>query len=307
MDNKKTLVILDPVLKKGFTSVPNIVLYAKNLSMPARCLYSILLSFAWSESECFPGQERLADVAGCTDRTIRKYLDELKEYGLISWVQRGLNQTNVYYINDLSKVESLKALGDKDRKGCSGQERKELSDKEYSVKRSVVVVDPPAGENSNSETASSTDGAAFDLPAGSEMEVCSQGEDQEDKSPQELPAWENLRVKVRDVAGADISAGFAEEILERYPPKKIASVLSELQRQLSQGIEIQKIGGWLRYALENDIQPDQPAKTKAIRAISDKSQRRQNNNRTPRARPNSGSDRHTEAEKEYIRSLYQKG
>jgi len=195
MNNEKTLVILDPVLKKGFTSVPNIVLYAKNLSMPARCLYSILLSFAWSESECFPGQERLADVAGCTDRTIRKYLDELKEYGLISWVQRGLNQTNVYYINDLSKVESLKALGDKDRKGCSGQERKELSDKEYSVKRSVVVVDPPAGENSNSETASSTvtdDRAAFDLPAGSEMEVCGQEEDPE-KNNQELPAREPKR------------------------------------------------------------------------------------------------------------------
>ena len=153
----------------------------------------------------------------------------------------------MYYINDLSKVESLKALGDKDRKGCSGQERKELSDKEYSVKRSVVVVDPPAGENSNSETASSTDGAAFDLPAGSEMEVCSQGEDQKDKSPQEPPAREQLRKKVRALAGAEISAGFAEEILERYPPEKISSALTELQRQLSQGIEIRIFKRLMKY------------------------------------------------------------
>ena len=310
MDNKKTLVILDPVLKKGFTSVPNVVLYAKNLSMPAKCLYGILLSFAWQENECFPGQERLAEAADCTDKTIRKYLEELRKYGLISWVRRGLNQTNIYYICDLNGVERLKALGDKDRKGCSGQERKELSDKEYSVKRSVVV-DPRANDKkSNSNTESSTvtdDGAAFDLPAGSEMEVCSQGEDQKDKSPQEPPAREQLRKKVRALAGAEISAGFAEEILERYSPKKIASVLSELQRQLSQGIEIQKIGGWLRYALENAIQPDQPAKTKAIRSISDKSQRRQNSSRPPRARRNSGSDRQTAAEKEYIRGWYQKG
>ncbi|MBP7331826.1 MAG: hypothetical protein KBA08_05900, partial [Firmicutes bacterium] len=102
-------------------------------------------------------------------------------------------QTNVYYINDLSKVERLKALGDKDRKGCSGQERKELSRKEYS---DLVVVDPRANEkNSNSETASSTvtdDRAAFDLPAGSEMEVCGQEEDPE-KNNQELPAREPKR------------------------------------------------------------------------------------------------------------------
>ncbi len=308
MNNEKTLVILDPVLKKGFTSVPNVVLYAKNLSMPAKCLYGILLSFAWQENECFPGQERLAEAADCTDKTIRKYLEELRKYGLISWVRRGLNQTNIYYICDLNGIERLKALGDKDRnilsgpdrKGCSGQERKELSDKEYSVKRSVVVVDPPVGENSNSETASSTvtdDVAAFDLPAGSEMEVCIQGENQEDKSPQELPAREKLRAKVRDVTGADISAGFAEELLARYPSEKIASVLCELQRQIDQGAKIQKIGGWLRYAFENDIQPDQ-------RAV--KSQKMQNNNRTPRARPKSGSDRHTDAEKEFIRSLYQR-
>ncbi len=179
MSDKKTLIILDPALKKGFTSIPNIVLYAKNLSMTAKCLYSILLSFAWSESECFPGQERLAEVAGVTDRTIRKYLDELKEYGLVSWVQRGLNQTNVYYINDLSKIEGLKPLGDADRKalsgpdrkGPSGQERKELSDKEYSVENVVVVEAPPLEGIITNENVSST-------VTNSEMEVCSQGEDQ---------------------------------------------------------------------------------------------------------------------------------
>lgn len=143
---EKTLVILDPTLRRGFTSVPNKVLFATGLSMAAKCLYSILLAFAWQEDECFPGQEKLAEAAGCSFRTIRKYLDELREYGLISWVQRGLNQTNVYYINDLSKVERLKALSEKDRKECSGpdrkgfsgQERKELSDKEYSITNVVV-------------------------------------------------------------------------------------------------------------------------------------------------------------------------
>ncbi|SFR11702.1 Helix-turn-helix domain-containing protein [Desulfoscipio geothermicus DSM 3669] len=130
------------------------VLFAPDLSMPAKCLYSILLAFAWQEEECFPGQERLAEAAGCTDRTIRKYLEELKKYGLISWVQRGLNQTNIYYIHDLAQNERLKALNHKDRKERSdpdrkgfsepdrkersGQDRKKLSDKEYSVEEYSV-------------------------------------------------------------------------------------------------------------------------------------------------------------------------
>ncbi len=150
----KTLIIKDPTLRKGFTTIPNAVMFAKGLSMSAKYLYGLLLLFAWQEGECFPGQAKLSEAANCTDRTIRKYLDELKKYGLISWVQRGLNQTNVYYINDLAKVNWAEPLGHKDRKersgpdrkGFSGQERKErsgqdrkgFSDKEDSVEKDSV-------------------------------------------------------------------------------------------------------------------------------------------------------------------------
>jgi len=152
---KKTLVILDPTLKKGFTATPNAVLTAPGLSLPAKAIYSILLMFAWQNDECFPGQERLAEVAGCSDRTIRKYLDELRQYGLISWVQRGLNQTNIYYLHDLGEIERFKPLEHKDRKepsgperkGSSGQDRKELSDIKRLSLRNVVVEDAPAVEN----------------------------------------------------------------------------------------------------------------------------------------------------------------
>lgn len=300
---EKTLVILDPVLKKGFTSVPNLILTAQGLSLPAKSIYAILLMFAWQEDECFPGQERLAEAAGCTDRTIRKYLDELREFGLISWIQRGLNQTNVYYIHDTSKIQRLKPLSHKDRKelsgperkGASGQDRKELSDKEYSVKRSVVVVvDPPgAEETSNDEIASSTvanDGAAFDLPLDNTPGISGQGmkTDQEEKGPKEKtpdepPAWEQIRANVREVAGADISVSLAKEITKKYPPAKIDSAFSELRRQLSRGVEIRGVGAWLRYALENDIQPDQAAKAKTLPETIP--ERRDANNRTPRARP----------------------
>jgi len=43
------LVILDPSLKRGFTSVPNAVLFAPDLSMAAKCLYAVILGFAWQQ------------------------------------------------------------------------------------------------------------------------------------------------------------------------------------------------------------------------------------------------------------------
>ncbi|AKX94355.1 hypothetical protein MOTHE_c15620 [Moorella thermoacetica] len=97
---EKTLIIDSPVLKKGFTSAPNAVLYDSSLSIGARWLYIILLSFAWQENECWPGHERLAQIAGCHRNTIEKYLKELRTAGLVSWKRRGLNQTNIYYLHD---------------------------------------------------------------------------------------------------------------------------------------------------------------------------------------------------------------
>ncbi|BAF58343.1 hypothetical protein PTH_0162 [Pelotomaculum thermopropionicum SI] len=179
--------------------------------------------------------------------------------------------------------------------------------KEY---RSVVVVDQqPGGEKiSDGETESSSveDSAAFALPASGEQESCSRADQ---AGPAEKSTWEKIREDVRAVAGVDISVSFAKEIEKNYPPEKVSVVLEELDRQLAQGVEIRGVGAWLRYALENDIQPDQPVtrpKTKTIRLKDD-------NNRTPRARPEVRPEpgisyrRTPEQEqkrKEFIKSLY---
>ncbi len=140
---EKTLIIKDTSLKRGFTSIPNIVL-TSSLSFGAKTIYSLLLMFAWQEKETFPGQARLAQDAGCTERTVRTYLNELKKAGLITWKQRGLTKTNIYYINSLDsfsdrkdtsgqdrKQPNRKNTSGSDRKDTSGQDRKLASDKEY--------------------------------------------------------------------------------------------------------------------------------------------------------------------------------
>lgn len=104
---EKTLIILDPALRRGFTSIPNAVLFAKGISMQAKCLYAALLAFAWQDDECFPGQERLAQELGCSLSTVKRHLAELRDAGLISWRQRGLNRPNIYFIHPLKDVKAL--------------------------------------------------------------------------------------------------------------------------------------------------------------------------------------------------------
>ncbi len=101
---KHTIVVLNEALKHGFTQLPNYVLKDKNLSFGARLSYAVLLSYAWQEDSCFPGQSRMAKDLGTTDRSIRTFLGELKEKGYISWKQQGLNKPNIYYILDFKPL-----------------------------------------------------------------------------------------------------------------------------------------------------------------------------------------------------------
>lgn len=103
---QNTIQVLDKSLKEGFASMPRKVLRAKGLSRNAKCIYALLLDYAWQEGSCFPGQDRLAEDLNISVDTVRKDLNELKDYGLISWTQRGLNKTNIYYINSLDTVFS---------------------------------------------------------------------------------------------------------------------------------------------------------------------------------------------------------
>ncbi len=102
---KDTIQILDKSLKQGFTAIPRMVLKNPHLTMQAKVIFALLLDYAWQKGSCFPGQDRLANDLSVHRNTIIKHLKELKEYGLISWKQRGLNQTNIYYINPISKVK----------------------------------------------------------------------------------------------------------------------------------------------------------------------------------------------------------
>jgi len=127
---RHTIVVLNEALKHGFTQLPNYVLKDKKLSFGARLAYAVLLSYAWQDESCFPGQARMAEDLGTTDRSIRTFLKELRQRGYITWKQQGLNKPNIYYLLDYKPLEiraDRKPDSGQERKGTAGQERKNIS------------------------------------------------------------------------------------------------------------------------------------------------------------------------------------
>lgn len=98
----RTLIFDDLGLKRGFAQIPNVVLRDPRLSGNAKAVYGLLLSYAWQDGECFPGQCLLADNMGCTKRTIINTLKELQKYKLIAIKRVGQGNPNIYHIKKLT-------------------------------------------------------------------------------------------------------------------------------------------------------------------------------------------------------------
>lgn len=99
LDRNIILKGADILSAKGFTQVPNHVLVSGKLSPGAKLTYAMLLKYAWQNDFCFPGQERLANDMGVTDRSVRTYLQELERERFVAIKQRGLGKPNMYELN----------------------------------------------------------------------------------------------------------------------------------------------------------------------------------------------------------------
>jgi DNA-binding transcriptional ArsR family regulator len=89
----------DAATAKGFTQVPNFLLKSKKLSSGDKMAFAMLLSYAWQNDFCFPGQLRLADDLGLDERSVRRHLKSLEAIGLLAIQRRGQGKTNIYELN----------------------------------------------------------------------------------------------------------------------------------------------------------------------------------------------------------------
>ena len=83
----------------GFTQVPNFLLKSKRLKAGDKMTFAMLLSYAWQNDFCFPGQVRLGQDLGLHETNVRKHLKSLEANGLLTIQRRGQGKTNIYELN----------------------------------------------------------------------------------------------------------------------------------------------------------------------------------------------------------------
>src|SRR4051794_35591906 len=89
---KERNILLDttnPVVRDGFTQVPNFILRNGEISVGAKVAYAMFLSYAWNNDSCFPGQERLAQDMGMSRTRVTEFIGELEKSGFITIQRRG--------------------------------------------------------------------------------------------------------------------------------------------------------------------------------------------------------------------------
>lgn len=89
----------DVLTAHGFTQVPNHVLKSDKISPGAKLAYAMLLSYAWQNDYCFPGQERLAKDMGSGLRSVVRFIQELEKNSFVLIKRRGQGKPNLYELN----------------------------------------------------------------------------------------------------------------------------------------------------------------------------------------------------------------
>src|SRR5438552_11573020 len=89
----------DAATRGGFTQVPNFLLKSNKLSAGDKMTFAMLLSYAWQNDFCFPGQVRLGEDLGLHETNVRKHLKSLEANGLLTIKRRGQGKTNIYELN----------------------------------------------------------------------------------------------------------------------------------------------------------------------------------------------------------------
>lgn len=111
--SQKTVRHANKALRKGFTILPNVLLLDPALSAGALRTYAVFTHLAWAPESDWPGQDELGPkFLGVKDaKTVRKWITDLEERGLLSSTRRGRGLTNLYEVHlpeDQAEVQNGK-------------------------------------------------------------------------------------------------------------------------------------------------------------------------------------------------------
>lgn len=181
----------DETLRQGFTQIPNVLLRRPDLTVGAKLTYMVLLSYAWQQDSCFPGQLRMAADMGVSDRSVRTYLGELIAKGLLDVRRRGLGLTNLYLLKriplngtgNVFRSESNRT-GNKRRSGAATSAAPEPSPASAQDRQELPGEEDPVDEQTANEDAALRPSAPIEQIWQAALEELSR-----DLSPAAFETW----------------------------------------------------------------------------------------------------------------------
>lgn len=102
------LVGADALSERGFVQVPVAIVRHNDITMGAKMAYTSLLSYAWHNDYCFPGQDRMAEDIGATRQSVNTWIKELERKGFIKVTRRGQGKSNLYEVNLKIKLGKIR-------------------------------------------------------------------------------------------------------------------------------------------------------------------------------------------------------
>lgn len=85
-------------MEEGYWAIPKKVAVLQ-ISEGAKIVYGILWTRKNGDNIAWPSRKYMAKQAGCSVRSVARYIDELKKISLIRTIRRGKKQSNIYIVN----------------------------------------------------------------------------------------------------------------------------------------------------------------------------------------------------------------
>jgi len=100
-EGRRNVLIKHGLLQNYYLVIPKVVMADRELSLQAKVIFAVILDFIHTDGrgEIFPSQTTLCRRLNISRPTLKKYLDELREKGYLSWEKRGLPARNFYVLN----------------------------------------------------------------------------------------------------------------------------------------------------------------------------------------------------------------
>lgn len=139
MEAEPWVIFEDRWLSQGFAKIPTVVMRSPRLSMQAKAMYGLLLSYAWENGMVFPGQSRLCAETGSTPNTLRAWVKELVGVGLLKVTRRGQGKTNLYKFLSLDRfLSDTQSVAHQETQSVEFTDAQRVEPKEDSVEKDSV-------------------------------------------------------------------------------------------------------------------------------------------------------------------------